>query len=330
MTSISSIETVTQRSNQRSPVAATPTEEDLSRPAAWTADNESSDALAPSGRHIGHKGKGKGKQRASEDDDEAELSESSASASYPPVDDEESETRRVEENLRRWEIAERQRRKAARESANGTTGAAPSLVSDVTRRASILWSGRPTPKHTSTLSAEAGGKHVVLNSRESMDVPLQDISAPSPGGSPLPTRSSTPPALRNPFLASSERLQLEGDMDASGADQAGKSAVMSPSAEAPPMLPSGGLSASGPSRPVLVASSSSFVGKHPPPQPLDLPPPRTPPPRLDSPPSPTQATTPERDVPEKPTRWWHEWLCGCSEGSDRGGDYQAGRTNPFE
>lgn len=39
-----------------------------------------------------------------------------------------------------------------------------------------------------------------------------------------------------------------------------------------------------------------------------------------SPPEPlieTTATEKEGDV-----RWWHEWLCGCGEGSDRGGDNQ--------
>jgi len=29
-------------------------------------------------------------------------------------------------------------------------------------------------------------------------------------------------------------------------------------------------------------------------------------------------------------RWWTDWLCGCREGADRGGDHQAGRTNAFE
>lgn len=29
-------------------------------------------------------------------------------------------------------------------------------------------------------------------------------------------------------------------------------------------------------------------------------------------------------------RWWTDWLCGCREGPDRGGDHQAGRTNAFE
>ncbi|KAF8325225.1 uncharacterized protein EI90DRAFT_3019192 [Cantharellus anzutake] len=29
-------------------------------------------------------------------------------------------------------------------------------------------------------------------------------------------------------------------------------------------------------------------------------------------------------------RWWTDWLCGCREGADRGGDHQAGSTNPME
>lgn len=27
---------------------------------------------------------------------------------------------------------------------------------------------------------------------------------------------------------------------------------------------------------------------------------------------------------EPEVRWWHEWLCGCGEGPDRGGDHQVG------
>ena len=57
------------------------------------------------------------------------------------------------------------------------------------------------------------------------------------------------------------------------------------------------------------------------------------------------------DEDETPVPWWTEWLCGCSEGPDRGGELQvrpvtyirlpqrstftnfmlqAGRTNPLE
>lgn len=63
-----------------------------------------------------------------------------------------------------------------------------------------------------------------------------------------------------------------------------------------------------------------------PPMPLGLPPPRTPPP-IHTAPSPTSplstskpADTAREDIQE--TMWWHEWLCGCSEGPERGGNYQ--------
>ncbi|KAG2368160.1 hypothetical protein BDR07DRAFT_1478486 [Suillus spraguei] len=74
----------------------------------------------------------------------------------------------------------------------------------------------------------------------------------------------------------------------------------------------------------------------PPPQPLGLPPPLTPPPKGTRPRAiPMKSTPPPRlhqepTEPEQEVRWWHDWLCGCSEGPDRGGDNQAGRTNPFE
>ncbi|THH05343.1 hypothetical protein EW146_g9928, partial [Bondarzewia mesenterica] len=73
----------------------------------------------------------------------------------------------------------------------------------------------------------------------------------------------------------------------------------------------------------------------PPPEPLGLPKPRTPPPRINTPysnrpPEPIPPPVPraqERDASAqeedaKPVRWWTEWLCGCSEGPDRGGEVQ--------
>lgn len=66
----------------------------------------------------------------------------------------------------------------------------------------------------------------------------------------------------------------------------------------------------------------------PPPMPLGLPRPKTPPPvAISTPPTPTHPPDATRGVQEaneaeKPVRWWHEWLCGCGEGPDRGGDYQ--------
>lgn len=72
---------------------------------------------------------------------------------------------------------------------------------------------------------------------------------------------------------------------------------------------------------------------HPPtPKPLSLPPPRTPPPIASLSPmshsNPTYADNSEH-LPQD-TRWWHEWLCGCGEGPDRGGDNQVQASPTLE
>ncbi|KDQ27817.1 hypothetical protein PLEOSDRAFT_1104493 [Pleurotus ostreatus PC15] len=286
-------------------------EQDLGKPATWKEASSSSDALTP------HYWKGKGKSTDGDVEgsdtalsDDPAVSDSSANGPYPPIPDEEAESRRIQETLQRWEIAERQRRKAARESTQAP--AAPSLMGDVTRRASLLWSGRkPRPAEAN----EGLGKHAVLNSRESIDVPLDDIAtASSPAPSPTPTAATSPFAdaqaqVRNPFMASSEYLE----------------------SPVPPSQQEMGA--------LMVASDTGTLSplshsKPPPPKPINIPPPRTPPPRVDSPPrladAPPVSSQKDTNAASKDTRWWHDWLCGCSEGPDRGGDYQAGRTNPFE
>ncbi|KAG5637988.1 hypothetical protein H0H81_002349 [Sphagnurus paluster] len=254
----------------------------------------------------------KGKQRESDvayDDEQLVVDSPPAdNLAYPPTNDDAEDTRRIEQNLKRWDAAERQRRKAARES----TPASPSLVSDVSRRASLLWSGKRA-RHRNDSSL---GNHVALQSQENINtVPLDDINAtptPSPSPSPCPSpqpRQSTnpddpfanPPEALSPF-ADSHQLTHSSAMDS---DHDG---FLSPN-----------------------LSSRTPPG---PPMPLGLPPPRTPPPPVDAPPRPTSPPLSSRiklhEPPPKETRWWHEWLCGCGEGPDRGGEYQAGRTNPFE
>lgn len=241
----------------------------------------------------------KGKER-----DEPIASSSSThldDMAYPPTTEDAEETRRVEENLRRWEIAERQRRKAARSS--GSISSPPSLVSDVSRRASLLWSGRKS-RHSSFGGL---GNHSALRSQDTIDVlPLTQIDA-SP--TPSPTRSESgetvdpfanPPESQSPFA------------DSHVANTQGPSSSFEPEA---------------------FESHNVPLARPPPPKPLNLPPPRTPPPIINTH-SPTSPSTPKfgnQNTPkEDNVRWWHDWLCGCGEGPDRGGDFQAGRTNPFE
>jgi hypothetical protein len=217
------------------------------------------------------------------------------------------------QNLRQWEIAERQRRKAARES---------SAVSGVSRRATLLWPGRKFK----VPSAGGLGAHAALQSQDNIDVlPLRDINiSPTPSTSRSNSEDghtsdpfANPPDALSPF-SDTHHLQPEA-------------------------IPN--------ETPVSVLTNPPKVGRPPPPKPLSLPPPRTPPPIAN--PTPISQSNPtygysNEHIPQD-ARWWHEWLCGCGEGPDRGGDNQvhalptlkrctgltvfppqAGRTNPFE
>ena len=91
------------------------------------------------------------------------------------------------------------------------------------------------------------------------------------------------------------------------------------------------------SEPSTILSAQTKQREPPPPQPLGLPKPRTPPPRNDdgqvyitdppdhtAEPSTTVRSEHHLDSHEtKEAKWWTEWLCGCSEGPDRGGYNQA-------
>lgn len=146
-------------------------------------------------------------------------------------------------------------------------------------------------------------------------VPLDDIAA-----SPTPSPARSPSGedhVQDPFANPSSPFD----------DSNQSTAMMNPSLN--PLPSSSGLDQEQTppgTRPVLLATSSSF-SRPPPPKPINLPPPRTPPPPINSPPSPRtppviSSTSPDSPPPEVKTRWWHEWLCGCGEGADRGGDNQ--------
>ena len=184
-------------------------------------------------------------------------------------------------------------------------------MSDVTRRASLLWpaSNRKSPYHPSRGGL---GNHAVLRSQESLDVPMNDLNhPPSPSASapPSPTPSTpdisitAPDSPQDPFANPTQGSPFE---DTSQPTAAGSQTLLKPP---------------GKSRVFAASASKQARVQVPPPKPLGLPPPRTPPPPLDAVPHEAVAQGVEEDVRE--VRWWHEWLCGCGEGSDRGGDNQA-------
>ncbi|KAG0706119.1 hypothetical protein DFH29DRAFT_204644 [Suillus ampliporus] len=281
-------------------------EEDLSHAYLRSEDGEldSQDFSPP--RSSTSTEKGKAKQLDEEIYDDEDAIENPGSDSYPPTNDDAAETRRVEENLRRWEMAERERRRAARESAQANGGGGgPSLLGEVTRKASVLLSKR----QTSRSSAGGLGNHRALKSRDSVDVvPLDDIDqSPPPSANPFihpsETGSGFGSPILSPFVNSKEQSGVSLDVFESNTHS---------------------------SKPATISPTSKLV---PPPQPLGLPPPLTPPPKgrmAPMKPTPPPTLHQEPIEPEQEVRWWHDWLCGCSEGPDRGGDNQAGRTNPFE
>ncbi|KAH7888579.1 hypothetical protein F5I97DRAFT_719958 [Phlebopus sp. FC_14] len=300
-----------------------------------------------------------------EDEDDEDTIENHGGSShevYPPTTDAATETRRVEEGkqtLKRWELAERQRRKLARESSQMSTG--QSLLGDVTRKASLILSRHTAPSHRRTsVGGMAMGNHQALKSRESVDgyvVPLDEIDPNSP--SAIPVHSPTPSVLRNSASSESQNPFIHPSESLSRPSPSPSPPLVSPfidtkertsvtSGSAIPRAPSSSLERTGisasttdkmtPTRPTTLPSSKTLV---PPPLPLGLPPPVTPPPPGEAPqmvplrPTPPPALSPPPPSLVEPeerreVRWWHDWLCGCGEGSDRGGDSQAGRTNPFE
>ncbi|KAJ4494074.1 hypothetical protein C8J55DRAFT_175269 [Lentinula edodes] len=313
MTSISSMETITADTHPHS--SSSPSDdEDLGRRRIW--ENGDEDHMP----RVSSKGKQKenGFTDTDRDGSEETVLEPPDSGLYPPTTDEEAETRRIEENLRRWQVSEMQKRKTARESMSKPSQTAP----DGGWRASSLWQ-KPSHRQRDL------GKHTALGSEDSIEhLPLENlVNTPGPSPSPSPLPSPLPPNLEeypeNPF-ANPPVSPFE--------DSQQVTAVMS-SSEPPSDISTLTVVAPTPERPTLLAKSASF-SRPPPPKPINIPPPKTPPPPVNVPPlavSPLSlegAPPHHHQEPEKETRWWHEWLCGCGE--DRDADNQGGRTNPFE
>ncbi|KAJ7072411.1 hypothetical protein C8F01DRAFT_1243452 [Mycena amicta] len=150
-------------------------EQDLAGAHRWSDDEAEAEHLHPSS-------KGKARQTYPDDEDRPELQE------YPPTTDDDADTRRIEENLRRWELAERAKRKAAREQRElPVVAGESSLLSNVVHRASTLLGRAPRPH-----DEPSRGAHTVLSSQENLDsVRLDDIAA-SPTPSPTHSEPSNP------------------------------------------------------------------------------------------------------------------------------------------
>ncbi|KAG8898361.1 hypothetical protein FRC00_002908 [Tulasnella sp. 408] len=133
-------------------------------------------------------------------DDGVELTEAGAAPggateSYPPMKDEELETRRVQENLRRWEEAERQRRKAARDSRAARTPS--TLISDVAGYVTSFGASKPSSRRKDSRTDSVGtipaipdgaatraGGWTAARTRDSEDVELEGPKRTPPDATP--------------------------------------------------------------------------------------------------------------------------------------------------
>jgi len=294
---------------------------DNARASAWHSDDD-----IPA-RRFPPRWKGKGREI------DGDYTDVVSETGYPPAEDDERESRRITSNLRTWDAKERHKRKQTRDATvNHAAGQSQSVIDGVGRRASSLWNtfgGRHKSKRPS------GSDHQVLQDAELQGEQEIQLSTFEPGSLVTDTPTATPTQREfsndsrtqsgNPFADPDENSVIiaRSRQDSIMPNDA---VIMDP-VPTPPADNANNLASQ------LSDTSSHFTyrTRQPGPQPISLPPPKTPPPQSDS--NTSILTTPElsydEDQPGK-GKWWTEWLCGCSEGPDRGGDNQAGRTNPYE
>ncbi|KZW00285.1 hypothetical protein EXIGLDRAFT_761899 [Exidia glandulosa HHB12029] len=242
---------------------------------------------------------------------------------YPPTNEDEAESKRIEENLRRWEEAERQKRRAQRES-KVLSSSPPSRTSIVGGGWDALFA-RSTARRESTYNP-----HRPLR-RDTQEEPADGSYATHRADSP------TTPVPNTPGLspATATTPNAAGSSPFSDAAAAASGPLMEPGT--PGEVPSMSPLSSPPARPVLQASQSTQL-QVPSTSRTTEPPGKINPPRIvipgedgneaSSSSSSRSRGQLEPDEPhEPPTRWWTEWLCGCREDK---AEQQGGATNPFE
>ncbi len=210
-------------------------------------------------------------------------------------------------------MAERQRWRTARDSSTIPT----SILTNVAHRATSLWSRR-----SSRPPSDGGGKHRVLETSEDSTHLDGMVSSPlsasqSRSNTPAPDESRTgpyahttdpfsdpPPGSTSSLFINAQPITL--DIGVITEHEESESATAS-------------------SHPTKKSKTINV------PAPLDLPRPRSPPPLTASPqanrppepfPRPKSSMSVNEEEDDTPVRWWTEWLCGCSEGPDRGGEAQ--------
>ena len=203
------------------------------------------------------------------------------------------------------------------------------MLADVARRATSLWSRR-----ASRPPADGGGRHRVLQTSEDSGH-IEDLAL-SPSHSAAPSRTPSPSPGQphtGPYARSGDPFSdVPGSSSSLFVNAQPVTSDIGSSASFVELDAPGSATGSSSSESTKVSKSVNA------PAPLDLPKPRSPPPRTatphaNRPPEPfprpdSRMSRAHDDGDEKPVRWWTDWLCGCNEGSDRGGEVQV-RPLPF-
>lgn len=163
----------------------------------------------------------------------------------------------------------------------------------------------PSPSHSErNTSLDAGAASCMGSgtSENPFDHPLEHMRTPTRSLTPVTPTSMLPssePPSPSPFSDRHAQQAVQGDLAAR-------------------------LSASSRTNQSLAIGSRTSLT--PPSRPLGLPPAEDTPRATQFQPTSKPVLRPRRtrDDPEErqEVRWWHDWLCGCSEGPDRGGDNQ--------
>ncbi|KAG8746352.1 hypothetical protein FRC10_005341 [Ceratobasidium sp. 414] len=299
-----------------------------------------------------HRRKRKGKSKELEFDAEMDVPQGSEMAtlnerdegsgvggSYPPMSEEAAEEREVIENLKRWEVAERLRRKAMRDSrslSGGSTVSSP--VTTLGRRASQLLFRRST----------SSSRNAPTRLQTISPTPLDDLEQQRNSLARIETADTSRNPFRDPTATDAVAFMSPTSADPFQKKHGRSDSMSTVTGEtAGPAQPA-------PRRPILQASGSSTLFTQepgsvrvPPPRPLDIPTTPAPqhvyegggsvPARMSGPPEGMMVKRTVAEIQEEEEeleregrdgRWWTDWLCGLKERRDPAG--QGGRTNPFE
>ncbi|KAB5595997.1 Mitogen-activated protein kinase organizer 1 [Ceratobasidium theobromae] len=313
--------------------------------------NQLDDSDRDEEQEVGRKGRWKGKSKMADfgaDDPEIGISTRMTSSmddergagnesgrSYPPLSEEAAEERAVIENLKRWETAERLRRKAVRESRALSTSSTPSPLAELGRRASLLLFRRSTGSNRGGATILRSESPTTLDDIEQQHNPHRLVRTETDDTTRNPFRDPAAAASDAALVSPKSANPFQPDVASRGRERADSTSTITGGTT--PVQPT-------PQKPLGSAFFIEENGAHvPAPRPLDLP--TTPAPQhiyVGGGAVPAKMSGPGEGMRIRRTlvetreeeeelereriegRWWTDWLCGLKEKRDPAGQNHKG------